>query len=267
MKLQDRVVIVTGAGMGIGKAIALEFGAEGANVVLAARSLDNLEAVAGEIRSAGGRATVMQTDITEEAQIQSLVSQTVEMHGRLDILVNNSAASSTAAWVNVVDMDVNEWNNVLNVNLTGTMLCCKAALAVMIEQKSGNIINIASVAGMSGMSARSAYACSKWGVIGLTETLAIEAGVHDIRVNSISPAATNTEKLHMGLRRRAEALGISYEEMMQRFLKHYSLKKIADTAEIGRVAVFLASEDASAITGQNLPVTCGFHILGPTEVS
>jgi len=265
MRLKDKVAIVTGGGMGIGKAIALVFASEGAAVVVAARTLSRLEEVAEDIKSRGGKAKAIQTDISDQKQVQRMVAQTIDEYGHIDILVNNSAAPPTPD-VNVVDMILDDWNRTLAVNLTGTMLCCKEVLKRMIPRKTGNIINISSVAGISGHPTRSSYAVSKWGVIGLTETLAIEVGVHNIRVNCISPAATGTERFKNALRGRAKVLGISYEELLNKMTSQYSLGRIAEPSEMATVALFLASDDSSAITGQNLVVSCGLHITQPQEI-
>jgi len=154
----------------------------------------------------------------------------------------------------------------VDVNLTGTMLCCREVLKSMIPRKGGNIVNISSVAGITGHPALSDYSATKWGIIGLTQTLAIEVGEYNIRVNSISPAATNSERFVGSVRRMARDLGITYEEMMGKILQSYSLKRIAGASEIATAAVFLASDDSSAITGQNLVVSCGFHMLQPNEI-
>jgi NAD(P)-dependent dehydrogenase (short-subunit alcohol dehydrogenase family) len=260
MKLKDRVAIVTGGGTGIGRATAVTFASEGSKVVVAARTLSRLEEVVEEIRSGGGQAKAIQTDISDEKQVQRMVAQALKDYGQIDILVNNSAVANAAL---VVDMVLDDWNEVLAVNLTGTMLCSREALKSMIPRKSGSIVNISSVAGIYGVPGLGAYSASKWGVIGLTQTLAIEAGEYNIRVNSISPAATRTERFVGPQKARADALGVPFEEVMSEILPRYSLKRIADPSEIAAAALFLASDDASAITGHNLVVSCGFHAIHP----
>ena len=136
----------------------------------------------------------------------------------------------------------------------------------MIPRRSGNIINISSVAGISGHPAQSPYSVSKWGIIGFTETLAIEAGKSNIRVNCISPGATHTEGFDDMVRDLASNLGISYEEMMDKILDKNSLKRVAEPSEIAACAVFLASDDSSAVTGHNLIASCGFHITHPKMI-
>jgi len=259
MRLKDKVAIVTGGGTGIGRAISYAFASEGAAVVLAARTLSRLNEVAEDIKSRGGKAKAIQTDISDEKQVHHIIAQTHKEYGQIDILVNNSGITGPTA--NVVDMDLNEWNKVLAVNLTGAMLCAREVLKTMIVRRSGSIINIGSEGGRSGYPLRSPYCVSKMGIIGLTETLAIEVGEYNIRVNCISPAAVRGERITNRLKARAKAMGISYDEAMTRLTNNYSLKRIAEPSEVATAAVFLASDEASAITSHTLVVSCGMHIV------
>lgn len=261
MRLTNRVAIVTGAGTGIGKAIAASFAKEGAAIVATARTLSRIEQTAEEIRESGGLAIPIQCDVSQEEQVRHLVSETVREFGQVDVLVNDHGVGDGGK--RVVDMDLTSWNEAISVNLTGTMLCCREVLKVMIPRKCGSIINIGSMAGMYGVPGLSPYAVSKWGVIGLTETLAIEVGVHNVRVNAISPAATRTDRFEGPQKARAKATGIPYENVLDEVLKHYALKRIAEPSEIAAAALFFASDESSAITGQNLAVSCGFHALHP----
>ena len=264
MKLKNKVAIITGAGTGIGKAISLAFANEGAAVAVAARSSSKLEEVAKDIKSRGGKAKAIQTDISDHEQVKRMVAQTLDEFGQIDILVNNAALPPNRA--EVIDMNLDDWYNRLTVNLTGTMLCSREELKHMIPRRSGNIINMSSVAGISGHPTASPYCVSKWGIIGFTEVLAIEVGKHNVRVNCISPGATRTEGFEGGVRDLARGLGISYEEMMGKIMDINSLKRIAEPSEIAACAVFLASDDSSAITGHNLIASCGLHITHPEEM-
>jgi NAD(P)-dependent dehydrogenase (short-subunit alcohol dehydrogenase family) len=265
MKLKDKVAIVTGGGTGIGKAISLALANEGAVVVVAARSLSRLEQAAEEIKSGGGRAKAIQTDISDHEQVKQMVAQVIKDFGHIDILVNN-AARGTFNNADVADMDLKEWYDSLAINITGMMFCSREALKDMIPRKSGNIVNISSVAGLSGVPKESPYAVTKWGVIGLTQTLAIEAGRFGIRVNSISPGATRTQEFEDWVKVSALDSGISYEEMMNKITDNNAVKKIAEPSEIAACVVFLASDDSSAITGHNLVASCGFHIIHPNMI-
>jgi NAD(P)-dependent dehydrogenase (short-subunit alcohol dehydrogenase family) len=265
MRLKDRVAIITGGGTGIGEAIATVFASEGAIVVLASRSLGHLQEVANKIIKTGGKVKAIQTDIADEKQVRRMGAQTVSDFGKIDILVNNAAATE-APPVDVSEMTLEFWNKCLSITLTGTMLCTREILKNMIPRRSGSIINISSIAGVKGSPGRTPYVCGKWGVNGLTETVAIEVGKYNIRVNSLSPAATDTGTFSGIIDKLAKPLNISHDEMMTKVLHHYSLRRIVKPGEIGTAALFLASDDSSAITGQNLIVSCGFHMLDPDEV-
>jgi len=265
VKLKDKVAIITGGGRGIGKAISLAFAKEGAAVVVAARNLSRLEEVAKDIKSRGGKAKAIQTDISEHEQVKRMVAQTIDEYGQIDILVNNAAAMAITN-ADVVDMNMDNWDNTLAVSLTGTMLCSREVLKFMIPRRSGNIINISSVAGISGLPKESPYSATKWGIIGFTETLAIEVGKFGIRVNCISPSATRTQEFEDWVKRLAGDAGISYEEMMSKITDNNALKRIAEPSEIATCAVFLASDDSSAMTGHNLVASCGFHLIHPNMI-
>ena len=264
MRLKERVAIVTGGGQGIGKAIALAFAAEGASVVVAARNLANLEKTATEITSKGGKARAIQTDVTIEPQIERMVADTVREFGAVDILVNNSGIGGVTC--PVVDLKLEDWMEVLQIDLTGSMLCSKHVLKYMIPRKSGAIINIAAEGGRagdgkSGYPMRTPYCCSKMGIIGLTESVSVEVGQYGIRVNAISPAAVKGERLINVVKGRAKALGVSFEELMSKIAENSSLGRITDESDVAAMAVFLSSEEARSVTGQTIPVHCGLHIV------
>ena len=259
MRLRDRVAIVTGGGRGIGKAISMAFASEGAIVVIAARSSSRLDDTIEKIKSGGGRAKAVQTDVSDEKQVQRLVAETISDCGKVDILVNNSGIGGPT--VNVVDLRLQDWDEVLAINLTGSMLCAREVLKHMISRRKGNIINIGSDGGRFGYPMRSPYCVSKWGIIGLTETLAVEVGQYDIRVNCISPAAVRGERLISVVTGRSSATGVPFEDLMSRITANYSLQRPAEEAEVAAAAVFLASDESSGITGHTLVVNCGHHIL------
>lgn len=264
MRLKDKVAVITGGGRGIGKAIALAFAAEGAAVVVAATTLSKLEETVAEIEAKGGRAKAVQTDITDEKQVERLVEETLATFGRIDILVNNSGIGGPTA--GVVDLKLEDWNKVLSIDLTGSMLCSKYALKHMIPQKSGIIINMAAEGGRAGdgrggYPMRSPYCCAKMGVIGLTETLSVEVGEHNIRVNAISPAAVKGERIISVVKGRSEALGIPFDELWAKLTANYSLGRAAEEHEVAATAVFLASDESSAITGQTIVTHCGHHVI------
>ncbi len=263
MRLKNKVAIVTGGGQGIGKAIALAFAAEGASVVVAARNLANLEKTVAEISTKGGKAKAIQTDVTSEAQIEKMVAETLQAFGALDILVNNSGIGGVTC--PVVDLKLEDWMEVIQIDLTGSMLCTKHALKQMIPRKSGVIINIAAEGGRtgdgrSGYPMRTPYCCSKMGMIGLAESVSVEVGKYGIRVNAISPAAVKGERLVNVVKGRAQALGLSYDDLMSKIADTSSLGRITEESDVAAMAVFLASEEARSVTGQTIPIHCGLHI-------
>jgi NAD(P)-dependent dehydrogenase (short-subunit alcohol dehydrogenase family) len=262
-RLKDKVAIITGGGYGIGKAIAKAFVQEGATVVIAATTLLKLQETAKELQAMGGRAMTIQTDIRDEHQIKRMVDETLRAFGKIDVLVNNSGIGGPTC--NVVDMKLEEWNNILAIDLTGSMLCAREVLKYMIPRKSGVIINLGAEGGRSGdgrsgYPMRAAYCCSKMGVIGLTETLAQEVGEYNIRVNCISAAAVKGDRFIRVIEGRAKAMGISFEEALSREMANYSLKRPSEDYELANCAVFLATDESSAITGQTIVNHCGQHI-------
>jgi NAD(P)-dependent dehydrogenase (short-subunit alcohol dehydrogenase family) len=260
-RLQNKTAIVTGGGKGIGKAIALAFASEGATLVVAGRDLSRLEETVESICSCEGRAMATQTDVADEQQVKQMVARTMDKYGQIDILVNNSGIIGPIS--PIVDIDLNEWNETLAINLTGAMLCSREVLKVMIPRKAGTIISIGSEGGRgcdgrAGRPGRGAYGCSKMGMIGLAETMAVEVGQYGIRVNVISPAGVIGERL-THLKATAHA-GVSTDDRQKKIAANYSLGRLAQESEIASVAVFLASDESSAITGQIIVANCGHHV-------
>ena len=189
MKLGGRAAIVTGAGRGIGRAVAAAFAREGAAVVLAARSTRELDATARQIAEAGGRASAMPADVSDEAAVGALVKRALAEHGRIDILVT---AAGAAGFGSVADSKPTEWDQMLAVNLRGAMLCCRAVLPAMMAQRRGTIINIGSVVTSRILAGSAAYTASKYGLLGFSRVLAEELRPHGVRVGILSAGATDT---------------------------------------------------------------------------
>lgn len=263
-RLKDKVAIITGGGKGIGKAIAKAFVSEGATVAIAATTLSKLEEAVKEFEAMGGQAKAIQTDVSDEKQVIRMVSEVVKTFGKIDVLVNNSGIAGPTC--KLVDLKLEDWNKVLAIDLTGYILCAREVLKQsMIPRKTGIIINIAAEGGRtgdgrSGQPMRMPYCCAKMGVIGLTETLAQEVGPDNIRVNAISAAAVRGERWMNVVRAKCQATGMSVEEYIKQSMTRYSLGRPVEEYELGNVAVFLASNESSGITGQTIVSHCGQHI-------
>ena len=189
MRLAGRVAVVTGAGRGIGRAVAVVFAREGASVALAARSSSELETVAHEIRQGGGHALTVPADVRQDAAVEALVQRTLAEWQRVDLLVN---AAGVATFAPVTDSKLDDWDQTLAVNLRGAVLCCRAVLPAMIAQQRGTIINIGSVVTSRSLTGSAAYTASKYGLLGFSRVLAEEMRAHGVRVGVLSAGATDT---------------------------------------------------------------------------
>jgi meso-butanediol dehydrogenase/(S,S)-butanediol dehydrogenase/diacetyl reductase len=237
-----KVVIVTGAGTGIGAATARRFAKDGASVVLAGRRADKLAEVAGDMPAE--RVLVQVTDVSDEAACTALVQAAVRRFGKLDVLVNNAG---TAAFGSFVESGIDEYHKVMRTNVDGVVFCTRAALPHLIESR-GNIVNVSSASGTGGDWGLAFYDASKGAVTNLTRALALEFGARGVRVNAVNPSLTATE-MASGLTGNAE--------MMVKFRDRIPLGRAAEPEEVADVIAFLASEDARFVTGVNLPVDGG----------
>ncbi|MFC1914453.1 SDR family NAD(P)-dependent oxidoreductase [Chloroflexota bacterium] len=255
-RLGNKIAIVTGGSKGIGKAISLAFARDGADVVVAARTEAALEEVASEIRGMGRKSLAIVTELGESEQPLVMVNRTLEVFGRIDVLVNNAGVEGPT--VEVADMDLEAWNYVLAINLTAAMLCTKYVLKKsMIPQQNGNIINISSGMGRRGSALRSPYSASKAAMIGFTQSLASELGKYHIRVNCIAPGAVEGPRIERVWLERSKALGITFEEVAEKRKSQSPLGKIVKPEEVAALAVFLASEESSGLTGQTISCSAG----------
>ncbi len=258
MKLKDQTAIVTGGGRGIGKAIALALAREGADVLICGRQIDVLEGTAAEIEMLGRRALVAVTDISQESQVAAMTDEALRSYGRIDILVNNAGIVGPTAPVAGVSRA--EWDEVMAVNLTGAFLCAKAVIPHMIERRSGKIINIASIAGKLAYARRSPYAASKWGLLGLSRTLAQELGPYNIQVNAICPGPTGGERMSGVIAGRAKELGRSEEDVERLYVEGTALKRMVNPEHVAAAVLFFASEEGSSLTGEALDVSAGYAL-------
>lgn len=258
MKLEGKVAIVTGGGGGIGRAIALRFTREGAATVVSGPTEAKIKAVEKEILDSGGRAIGVHTDVSEEADVQRLVSATIGEFGRIDILVNNAGVAGPTALV--PDVSREDWDRTFAINLTGAFLCAKHVFPHLITQRSGRIINITSIAGLQAYAYRSPYCASKWGMIGLTQTFAEEGGRYGITANAIAPGPVRGPRIERVIRDRAEEMKLPYEEVVRQYVEPTALKRMVEEEDIAAMAVFLASDDGANITGETLNVSAGYRL-------
>jgi 3-oxoacyl-[acyl-carrier protein] reductase len=249
MRLKDKVTIITGAAHGIGKAYAKRFAQEGAHVVIADIDAGGGEATAKAIIDAGGSAWSRSTDVRSLANLQGLMQETVKRFGRIDVLLNNAAIYVTQKlWKGAVeDLDLDEWDRVIEVNLKGVFLCSKAVIPIMKQQRSGKIINIASGTFFSGSGNMPHYTTAKGGVVALTRVMARQLGEWNINVNCMTPGSTMSEDAVTEdvLKRRENSVG------------KRAFKRVETPADIVGTALFLASSDSDFITGQLLVVEGG----------
>lgn len=249
MRLEGKTALITGAGRGIGRAIARRMAADGASVVVADLNLDNAASAAAEVLGLSGKAHAVQVDISDSAAVQAMLAETLRVFGRLDVIVNNAGVGLTKL---LLDTTLEEWERVLRVNLTGVFLCSQAAARVMIQQRSGRIINIASLSGQRGGTGRAAYGASKAGVTALTRVMAVELAPYGITVNEIAPGPVNTEMT-----------AVTHDEATrQAYYNLVPMRRYAEREEIAAAAVFLASADAAFINGHTLNVDGGFQAAG-----
>ena len=250
-RLDRCTAIVTGAGTGIGKAIAETFAEAGAHVVVSGRTPETVETVAAAI---GG--TAVPCDVTNLDDVEALFARALEINGKIDVLVNNAGQSGPIAPISEVDVEA--WRACIEVNLFGTVHCLRVGSRIMCAQGSGSIINLSSLMGLKGYPMRSAYSASKFAVIGLTEAVAREVGPFGVRVNALCPGAVSGELMDRVIARRAEAEGRTPEEIIkENYTDVAALRRWVSPEEVAACALFLASEASSSVTGERLRTDCG----------
>jgi 3-oxoacyl-(acyl-carrier-protein) reductase len=245
LDLRDKVAIVTGASRGIGRDVALTLASRGARVVAAARS-DHAAGTVNAIGTAGGRAEAASLDITDSAAVEALVSAALERHGRIDILVNNAGIARDQL---LMRMKRDDWDQVIATNLTAAFACTQAVIKPMIKQRAGRIISISSVVGQVGNAGQSNYAASKAGLIGFSKALAREVASRGITVNVVAPGLIATDM--------TKAIT---EKAQVDWATQIPLGRLGTTADVAAAVCFLASDEASYITGQVLAVNGGMYM-------
>jgi len=250
--LDGQVAIVTGAAQGLGEALARRLDKEGCKVVVADLNIEAAQKVADSLTDA----IAVKVDVSNEEQVEAMVDAAIKKYGKLDLLVSNAAILISGA---VVDFPAEKWRKMLDVNLYGYFLCAKAAAKVMIPNRKGNIIQINSKSGKKGSYKNSAYAASKFGGIGLTQSLALELAEYNIRVNAICPGNLLDSPLWVNslYEQYAKNQGITPEEVRQKYLSQVPLGRGCSYEDVANVMVFLASDQSSYMTGQAINVTGG----------
>jgi NAD(P)-dependent dehydrogenase (short-subunit alcohol dehydrogenase family) len=241
LKLIGKVALVTGGGKNLGRVIAISLAEAGADVVVTSRTLSEIERTAEEIRGRGRKALAISMDVTNSTQVEGVVQKIVSDFGRIDILVNNAASRS---FKSILEMSEKEWRDVIDTNLTGAFICCKAVGSLMVRQGSGRVINIASRVGLRGVANRVPYCASKGGLILLTRALALEWAPHHILVNAVAPGLMNTT--------------VAAEAIRGGRTVEIPLKRAAELEEVAPMVVFLASEASSYMTGEVVLIDGGW---------
>lgn len=248
MNLKDKIVIVTGAGSGIGAATAKLFGTHGATVVVSDINLENALKVAEEIKSAGGTASASKTDVTKFEEVESLITKTVQKHDRLDVIVNNAGIGGSSQR-KTAEHTHEDWHNVIAVNQTGVFYCMQVGLRQMTKQGHGNIVNVASLAGLKASGNNLSYSASKFAVVGMTKSAALEYGHKNIRINAVCPGYTNSALLDQLLSTR--------DDMGDILKRHIPMRRFGEANEIAEGICWLASDNSKFITGQTLTLDGG----------
>ncbi len=250
-RLQDKVAIVTGAGRGIGKAIALAYAEAGADIVAVARSAGEIGETVQAVEAMGRHGLALTADITVPAEVERMVVQTVQTFGRVDILVNCAGQRAVMA---STELSLADWQRVLDVNLTGSFLCAQAVGRYMIKAGRGKIINIGSMQAHSGASARAAYIASKTGLVGLTRALGVEWAVHGVNVNLLSPGYFHTQAIERQI--QIGQLDLAAIE------RRTPAKRIGKMEDLLGPAIFLASDESNFMCGQSLIIDGGWLAYG-----
>ena len=252
-RLNQRTAFVTGGARGIGRAIVEKFAAEGAAVTFV--DVDDAEGrrTADEVSAGGAGVAFRRADVTSEADVRTAVEDTIERHGALDILVNNAGIN---AYFDATQMSQDEWDRVFAVDLKGAWLCAKYALRPMTRAGRGSIVNIASIHSHLTIAGMFPYAAAKAGLLGLTRSLAMEYAPRGIRVNAVLPGYTRTRLVEEWMARQPDPV-----ETERRTLRNHPLGRIATPAEVANVVSFLASDEASAMTGASVAVDCGLGVM------
>ena len=259
MELDGQMAIVTGAGRGIGRAIALELARLGADVVVAELDKDGAERTAGEVRALGHRAAALPTDVTSRASLDAMVERARSEFGRIDVLVNNAGIYRAATTLDVTE---EHWDAIMNINARAVFFASQAVLPVMIAQRRGSIVNLASMAGKVGSKTNLPYNASKAAVVSMTKSLALAHAADGIRVNCVCPGFVETDMWTKVAREQSAILGLSADEFTRQRAATVPLGRMERPEDVASVVGFLASDRAGYMTGQALSVDGGLVMQG-----
>lgn len=249
MRLKEKVAVVTGTGAGIGKSIAEVFAREGAKVVCGSRRAVNGQPVVDAIVAEGGNAVFVQCDVSVEEDVEKLFNEAIATYSRVDILVNNAGVNFAKPFE---DIEPDDWDRIVNTDLRGTYLCCRRAVREMLETGGGAIVNIATVHTLACLPGAAPYDAAKWGMVGLTKSLAVEYASRNIRVNALSPGLIDTQMWD-----DIQAAAPDLEQCLAFWRANIPMGRVGTTEEIAKAAVFMASDDAGYMTGANVLVDGG----------
>jgi 3-oxoacyl-[acyl-carrier protein] reductase len=259
--LKERVVIITGPAKGMGEAVTMAFASEGCRLALVGRDVAAIEPVAERARALGVQAIVIPCDITDEMQCQGAAERTVAAFGRIDVLVNVAGGSGPVGktgWETTRE----EFDEIVELNMTGCFNTMSAVMPVLIGQRYGKIVNVGGTFGMRGRAGRMAYSASKWGLRGITKSFALEAGPHNVNVNCVAPGMVEGPRFRgKVVPEMAKRLGITEEEAVEKHAADYALRRVSTGEDVAQACVFLASDAARQITGVDLPVDGGWASL------
>lgn len=248
MELENKVVIITGAGSGIGAATAVLLGAQGATVIVSDIDLKKAQKVVDDIKAKGGNALAIQANVTKFEEVEFLISRTVEEQGRLDVMVNNAGIGGRHQ-KKTAEHTHDDWHNVIAVNQTGVFYCMKVALKQMMKQGHGNIVNVASLAGLKPSGYNLSYSASKYAVVGMTKSAALEYGRKNIRINAVCPGYTNSALLDRLLSSRPD-MGDTLKRLIP-------MDRFGEATEIAEAIAWLASDNSKYVTGQTITIDGG----------
>lgn len=259
--LSGKVVVITGPAKGMGPAITAAFAGEGCKLVLAGRDTAAIEAVIETIHFAGGDGVAMRCDVTNSADCEALAEETVARFGRLDILINVAGGSGPmgkTTWTTSID----EFKDIVDVNMVGSFNTMRAVLPKMIAQRYGKIVNVGGTFGMRGRAGRMAYSASKWGLRGITKSAALEAGLYNININSVAPGMVDGPRFRTKvIPEMMRKFGISEDEAIERHASEYAMRRISSDQDVANACLFLASDVSRQMTGVDLPVDGGWAML------